>query len=268
LDDKDPGMNYIAATTVDNKDNEITLRNENPKSGSDLKDEKTIGESSLRNDVPLADHSLRKELNPPINSASKSYRRVDDSGKTHWDKTHFILAIESGSSMKRKWGQIISGIQNWLRSISSDNVLVSLFTYDSTAKIQALYKKPRDLNSIIDKGIEADGGSKVDLSVALKTYPEVISAEEGHSAIGWLHYGFLFACQDSPYPHEALEQFIEVKGANSINFFLNALTQIERTFEITKIVSALEGVHYSVRKGADYGKSLMEALTRDPTKFN
>lgn len=266
LGNKDHGMNYITASSVENKDNEITLRNEYPKSGSDLKNERSMDESSLKNDVPLADHSLRKELNPPRNSVLKSYKQTDDSGKTTWDKTHFILGIESGFSMKRKWGQVITGIQNWLRSISSDNVLVSLFTYDSTAKIQALYRKPRDLNSMIDKGIEVNGGSEVDLAIALKTYPDIINADEGQSAVGWLHYGFLFAYQDSPYPHEALDQFVKVKEANSINFFFNALTQIERTFGMTKIVNALEGVHYSVRKGADYGKSFTEALTRDPTK--
>lgn len=261
-------MNYIAASSVENKDNEITLRNDNPKSIYDLKGEGSLGESSLRNDVPLADHSLRRELNAPVSAPLDSHKRFLDAGKVKWSKTHFIVGIESGSSMKRKWGQTLSGIQNWLRSISSDNVLVSLFTYDTSARVAAVYRKPTDMNSIIDKGVEANGGNTVDLAVALSTFPEIVNAEEGRDKISpdWLHYCVIFACQDSPYPQNAVDELVKFKETNG-NLFFSALTQVDRTFEMTKIATALEGVHHSIRKNADYGKSFVEALTRDPTKF-
>lgn len=258
-------MNYIAASEIENKESELTLRNEDPKVGNDSKNDGSMAESSLKNDTPLADHSLRKEVNPPKSSAFAEHKRVDEAGKVKWDRTHFILGIESGYSMKRRWGQVVAGIQNWLRSISSDNVLVSLFTYDSVAHVEALYKHPRDLNSLVDKGIEAKGGA-VNLSAALSTFPTVIAADEGRDKSDWLHYGFIFACEDSPYSQDAVNELVQFKETKVDKFFFNVLSQVERTFEMTRVATALDGVHYSVRKGADFGKSLAEALTRDPAK--
>eukprot|EP00826_Nyctotherus_ovalis_P058473 TRINITY_DN8039_c0_g1_i19.p1 TRINITY_DN8039_c0_g1~~TRINITY_DN8039_c0_g1_i19.p1 ORF type:complete len:141 (-),score=37.98 TRINITY_DN8039_c0_g1_i19:47-469(-) len=99
LTGKDHGMNYIAASEIENKESELTLRNENPKVGNDSKNEGSMVESSLKNDTPLADHSLRKEVNPPKSSAFAEHKRADETGKAKWDRTHFILGIESGYAM-------------------------------------------------------------------------------------------------------------------------------------------------------------------------
>lgn len=168
--------------------------------------------------------------------------------------------------MKQRWGQVINGIVSWLAKMKDKEVLVSIFTYDTSVHMGPLYKTPSELTEILNKGIEASGNENVSLGAAIEALGKVINAEEGISkgALNWLHYAILVTGEDSNYPDKQLGEFLEFKKKNGINFFFNAVSQIERTFEMTKLATTLEGVHYSVRRGSDFGKAISEALERDP----
>lgn len=109
------GPGYVEASSVENKESELTLRNEKPKSEYGLGDDKSQ-ESTLRNDAPLAEHSLRKEINPPRSSLVDTYKRSYGAGKASWEKTHFMLGIEAGgkrSSDRRKDEEQVGTGNQW-----------------------------------------------------------------------------------------------------------------------------------------------------------
>lgn len=86
------------ASSAENKESEITLRNEMPKSGYEARGDKSLAESTLRNDTPITEHCLRKELGPPRTPAMNAHKKVGSSGNISWERTHFILALESGGT--------------------------------------------------------------------------------------------------------------------------------------------------------------------------
>eukprot|EP00826_Nyctotherus_ovalis_P049520 TRINITY_DN5999_c0_g1_i7.p1 TRINITY_DN5999_c0_g1~~TRINITY_DN5999_c0_g1_i7.p1 ORF type:complete len:323 (+),score=37.97 TRINITY_DN5999_c0_g1_i7:73-1041(+) len=92
------GPGYVEAPSLENRESELTLRNEKPKSGYELGDDKSQ-ESTLRNDIPLAEHSLRKEINPPRSALMNTYKKSYGAGKASWEKTHFMLGIEAGGKL-------------------------------------------------------------------------------------------------------------------------------------------------------------------------
>lgn len=159
MDNQITGVNYILASSIENKDNEITLRNEAPKSEYSFR-HGDVRENTLRNEPPLSEKQLRKDV--PVLSKreepkreeskreepkkevpkkeepkkpepkkeepkkeepkkpepkkeepkkeettkqpeeSKGHKKLDETGKITWDKTHFILAIEAGSNFRNK----------------------------------------------------------------------------------------------------------------------------------------------------------------------
>ena len=258
-------MNYIEASSVENKDSELTLRNEIPKSNFDSSG-KFGSESSVKNDMPIADRCLMVKINPPKKDIINQHKQPTSPGKVTWTKTHFIIAIDSGAEMKRKWGQVTVGIKNWLQTLSDKNAFVTIFTYDTNLHMGSICKTPSESISIIEKEIEVNGEEKVLLETAIKGFETILESPEAENVIGndWLNYGVILTCEDSPYPQDAVSLFVEYKNSRLINFFFNGMSQIARTFEMTRLATALEGVHYSIKKTADLGRAITEGLERDP----
>lgn len=123
MDNQTTGVNYILASSIENKDNEITLKNEVPKSEYSMKNDDSR-EGTLRNEPPLSEKSLRKDIplavarelrgEPPVKKEpepaitkkepeelkdSKEHKKVDEDGKIKWNTTHFIFGIEAGGNL-------------------------------------------------------------------------------------------------------------------------------------------------------------------------
>lgn len=213
-------------------------------------------------------HSLRKEINPPATSIISEYKKTDESGVITWKNTHFILGIEGGADMKKRWPQITSEIKSWLRKLPKEGVVVSVFTFDSTCSIGPLYNTPAELLATISKRFEVQGGSRISFTPVLDTLCEVIKspAKAKKNAQDFLHYSAVLVTQDFKCPQAAIAKFLEDKKMNGYNFFINVVSQVKKTEEVTELVKALDGVHYSIRKDADVGSSFVEALERDPLK--
>jgi len=172
--------------------------------------------------------------------------------------------------MKRRWGQVISGIQSWLSTLSGPEVLVSFFTYDTTAHNVIVYRTPEELSNLINQGLEVSSGAYVSLPIVFETTEDIIGGKNVPVQIDseWLHYEVLMTVSDFEYPTEALHEFALFKKDRGINYFLNAITQLGRNDEMTKVVTSLEGVHYSIKRGANFTTAFTEALERDPFKGN
>lgn len=170
--------------------------------------------------------------------------------------------------MKRKWGQVISGIQSWLTTLSGPHVLVSFFTYDSTAHNLIKYKTPEELGNLLNQGLEVSGGSYVSIPVAFKTTADIIGGKDVPAEVDseWLHYQVLMTVNDFEYPNDALNEFTMLKKGKDLTYFINAITQLGRNDEITKVVTTLEGVHYSIKRGTNFTTAFIEALEKDPFK--
>eukprot|EP00826_Nyctotherus_ovalis_P048205 TRINITY_DN564_c0_g1_i3.p1 TRINITY_DN564_c0_g1~~TRINITY_DN564_c0_g1_i3.p1 ORF type:complete len:111 (+),score=52.04 TRINITY_DN564_c0_g1_i3:25-333(+) len=76
----------------------------------------------------------------------------------------------------------------------------------------------------------------------------------------------LMTVTDFEYPGETVSNFVAFRKLKDLSFFFNAVTQLGRNAEMTKVATALDGVHYSVRKGANFTTAFIEALERDPFK--
>lgn len=125
MGDTIPEVNYDSLPSKEapnESPNESTLRNEIPKSERSVANAMK-SENTLRNEQPISDRKqkstivprtqpLKKEVpsrleapkdpqeedkNVPSGDPLEKHQIVDSSGKVKWDKTHFILAIESGS---------------------------------------------------------------------------------------------------------------------------------------------------------------------------
>ena len=168
--------------------------------------------------------------------------------------------------MKRRWGQITTGIKDWLNKVKDDNILVSLFTFDSTSYKGPMYNTPSELLGALNEGIEANGGDNVLTSVGLDTFVEIMQSEQRVSkgTLNWLHYGAMLIGEDSEYPDKAINSLIEFKREKNIKFFFNVVSEVKKKIKLTTLATALEGVHYSLRNKADIGKGFAEALERDP----
>jgi len=66
MDNQESGVNYILASSIENKDNELTLKNEVPKSEYTMKSN-DMREGTLRNEPPLSEKSINKHTLSPIN---------------------------------------------------------------------------------------------------------------------------------------------------------------------------------------------------------
>lgn len=130
MDNQISGVNYILASSIENKDNEITLKNEVPKSEYSMKNddsregtlrnEPPLSEKSLKKDAPLAkepsdprrarevprEAPVKKEPAPVITKKEpeelkdpKEHKKVDEDGKIKWNTTHFVFGIEAGGSL-------------------------------------------------------------------------------------------------------------------------------------------------------------------------
>eukprot|EP00826_Nyctotherus_ovalis_P024125 TRINITY_DN1865_c0_g1_i5.p1 TRINITY_DN1865_c0_g1~~TRINITY_DN1865_c0_g1_i5.p1 ORF type:complete len:340 (-),score=57.92 TRINITY_DN1865_c0_g1_i5:42-1061(-) len=123
-------------------------------------------------------HSLRKEINPPATSIISEYKKTDESGAIMWKNTHFILGIEGGISMKKRWPQITSEIKSWLKRLPKEGVVVSAFTFDSTFSIGPLYNTPAEILAAVSKRFEVRGGSGVSFTPVLNTLSEIMKSPE------------------------------------------------------------------------------------------
>ena len=170
--------------------------------------------------------------------------------------------------MKRKWGQILSGIQLWLSNLGQADILISLFTFDTKAYNIISYKTPEELNNILKGGLEINGSRMVSLTTSFDTVIEIIGKENSSSKVDkdWLHYEILMTVENPQYTSDSLNNFIDFKKSSGITFFFNTIAQVERVFEITKIATALDGVHYSIKRGVNFSSAFNEALERDPFK--
>eukprot|EP00826_Nyctotherus_ovalis_P030022 TRINITY_DN2382_c0_g3_i1.p1 TRINITY_DN2382_c0_g3~~TRINITY_DN2382_c0_g3_i1.p1 ORF type:complete len:426 (+),score=145.50 TRINITY_DN2382_c0_g3_i1:159-1436(+) len=219
-------------------------------------------------EAPPPEKSLRKEINPPRTSIIREYKKNAEGIKVTWERTHFILGIEAGKNMKKRWGLVISGLKSWVKNLHNGNVLISLFTFDSTFHLGPVCKSPSEFAEILSKGIEIRGGSEVSLSPAIETFADIIKSPDvtKNNALNFLHYGAILIGEEPKYPDSAVSKFLEFKKREGINFFFDVVSQVEVGHDLTKLATALEGVHYSVRKGGDLGLAFAEALERDPLK--
>jgi len=220
-------------------------------------------------EAPLApEESLRKEVGPLRSAIAKDFKKDGVGRKATWERTHFILGIEGGLSMKRRWGSVIAGLQSWTNRLKDGNILISLFTFDSTSHIGHICKSPSEFAGLLAKGIEIRGASEVFLSTAIDTFADIINNSEvaKNSTLNYLHYGAILIGEKTKYPDDSVSKFLEFKKREAINFFFNISSQVEGSHELSRLATALEGIHYSIRKGADLGLAFAEALERDPFK--
>jgi len=217
---------------------------------------------------PTPEKSLRKEIAPPRNAIVKDFKKDAAGGKATWERTHFILGIEGGANMKKRWGSVMAGLQSWTNKLKDGNILISLFTFDSTFHTGPICKSPSEFADLLAKGIEIRGANEVSLSAAIDTFADIIKNPEvaNNSALGYLQYGAILIGENTKYPDDSLSKFLDFKKREGISFFFNISSQVETTYELTRVATALEGVHYSIRKGADLGLAFAEALERDPLK--
>ena len=255
------------------KDTEITqsrmgneLKEDNKESEEPLFKKPPPEESSIRSDKSEAEGSLRKEKSAPVNAIPRSFKKRTSGNKIEFEKTHFIVAIEAGANTKHKWGEIINGLQEWLKSLSDDSILVSLFTFDSSYYITEVCKTPSEMLALVTQGIEARGAAFVNIDAVLDGFCEILkSAERGKkNAYEYLNYGFMFIGDDGKYSELAVNKFLDVKKNNGPSFFMNITSQVKRTYVLTELIGSIGGVHYSIRKDKDLGLAIAESLQRDP----
>jgi hypothetical protein len=124
MDQQESGVNYILASSIENKDNELTLKNEVPKSEYTIKSN-DMREGTLRNEPPLSEKSLRKDVplvareqpkprempqreapkeEKPIESKRepeevKEHKKINEEGNIEWNTTHFVFGVEAGSNL-------------------------------------------------------------------------------------------------------------------------------------------------------------------------
>lgn len=172
------------------------------------------------------------------------------------------------AEMKRKWGQVISGVQSWLSTLNGPEVLVSFFMYDSQPRNVIVYKTPEEMGSLLSQGLEVPGSVYVSLPVVFKAITDIIERRDapGYVDAEWLHYAIVMTVTDFDYPGEAVSSFAAFRKLKELNLFFNAITQLGRNAEMTKVATALDGVHYSIRKGANFTTAFIEAMERDPFK--
>ena len=124
MEESDSNMGYIMASSIENKDSEGTLRNEDPKSEIYNKKNPSQHESTLRNEQPISERKPGVSFIPESQPFSQvevpkravttkpepeekknvprdsdpliNHRTVEESGKVVWDKTHFIIAVDAG----------------------------------------------------------------------------------------------------------------------------------------------------------------------------
>lgn len=209
---------------------------------------------------------IKTEVKAPGDSPVRTHMQVDSNGNVKWTKTHFIIAVEDGITMKRRWRQTIGGIKAWLKTLSSSrDALISIFTFDIIGQNGMLYRRPNELVSAIES-IVPSGATKISLEGGVGTFVEVINDDAGKSTKvpEWLHYGILITAEGSEAPREAINTVKKFKQRDDVKFFLNAISQTEMTGEINKLVKELEGVHYVINPGSNFGNAFNEAMKKNP----
>jgi len=209
---------------------------------------------------------ITTEVKAPSSSPVKGHMSIDSNGNVNWTKTHFMIAIEDGVTMKRRWRQIMGGIKSWLRSLSSSrDVVVSMFTFDIIGQNGRLYRPPYELVSAIED-MKPTGATRISLEGPLNTFTEIMNDNLGKSikAPEWIHYGILITAEGSEAPKEGLSAIQKFKGRHTVKFFLNAISQTEMTGEVDKLVKELEGVHHVINPKANFGNAFIEAMRKDP----
>lgn len=212
--------------------------------------------------------SLRKEINAPRTSIVKDYKKEAPNHRATWERTHFILGIEAGANMKKRWGSIIAGLQEWVKKLQDGKILISLFTFDSTFHLGPICKTPSEFADLLAKGIEIRGANEISLSAALDTFADIIKSPEvaKKGALNYLHYCAMLIGENTKYPEASLTKFLEFKKRQGVNFFFDIVSQVGNGSDLNKMASILEGVHYSIRKEGDMGLAFVETLERDPLK--
>lgn len=209
---------------------------------------------------------IKTEMKAPANSPVRTHMQADSNGNVRWTKTHFMIALEDGITMKRRWRQTIGGIKAWLKTLSSSkDTLVSIFTFDVIGQNGRLYRRPNELVSAIESMVPS-GASRISLEGPVNTFVEIMNDNAGKSmrVPEWLHYGILITAEGSEAPREAVNAVQKFKRRHGVNFFLNAISQTEMAGEIDKLVKELEGVHYIINPGSNFGNAFNEAMKKNP----
>jgi hypothetical protein len=207
---------------------------------------------------------IKKVVSAPSRSIVNDHVTMNE--RIGWKKTHFIVAIENDLTIKKRWKQIVGGIKYWLNTLSScEDVLISSFSFDILAHNPKLYKTPAEMLEEIEGMIPIENLS-FSLNTAIINYEEVIKNKEGKNlkTDEWLHYGILIAAGESSYKEGELEEFMRFKKKNEVNFFFTAITQTSNMRDINKLTIALEGVHYTINRLANFGKAFTEAMQKHP----
>jgi hypothetical protein len=209
---------------------------------------------------------ITTEMNAPSSSPVRTHMSTDSNGNVKWTKTHFMIAVEDGVTLKRRWRQTMGGIKSWLKSLSSSrDVLVSIFTFDIIGQNGRLFRPPSELVSGVES-MKPSGAQRISLEGPIHTFLEIMNDNLGKSmrVPEWLHYGILITAEGSEAPKEGLNAMQKFKRRYGVNFFLNAISQTEMTGEVDKLVKELEGVHYIINPKANFGNAFTEAMRKNP----
>eukprot|EP00826_Nyctotherus_ovalis_P009674 TRINITY_DN12560_c0_g1_i2.p1 TRINITY_DN12560_c0_g1~~TRINITY_DN12560_c0_g1_i2.p1 ORF type:complete len:332 (+),score=88.07 TRINITY_DN12560_c0_g1_i2:755-1750(+) len=195
----------------------------------------------------LVERSLLASIKRIIESKQaeevKEFRKLKQSGKISWVKTHFIFALDCSGSMKgTRWDSVIVGLSECLDRIKRmKHVCVSAFTFDIKPNPFCRERSPHQ--AIANSSQIPFTGKGTDYKRALK-YAIALIRKSRHPdylvCIMFLSDG-LGGC-----PNECIEELKEMREKGKKILFYTIACDTEEETEMMKMANELQGEHYKV----------------------
>jgi len=173
----------------------------------------------------------------------KEFRKLKESGKISWVKTHFIFALDCSGSMKgTRWDSVIVGLSECLDRIKRmKQVCVSAFTFDIKPNPFCRERNPHQ--AIANSSQIPFTGKGTDYKRALK-YATALINKTRHPdyliCIMFLSDGL------GGFPKECIEELKEMKEKGRKILFYTIACDTDEESDMMLMARELQGEHYKV----------------------
>jgi uncharacterized protein YegL len=180
--------------------------------------------------------------------SARSHFSLDPiSGRLHWTKTHFILALDSSKAMTgRRWKGVLDGFQMFLQYLLREKeVVVSAFTFDEEVTPYIKEQQPSKVKAMQTE-LPFTSGSDRKYGKALSKLLGLMATENAPDFQDYLPCVLFVSTGKGGYPEEEMSSLMLLKSEGKDFLFFSFACETEGDADMERIASGLNGEHFRI----------------------
>jgi len=188
-------------------------------------------------------NSIKKIVASKQAEGIEEFKKMEESGKASWSKTHFIFILDCSGSMKgARWDAVRIGYDTCLKKIQSmTNVFVSAFSFD--IKVNPFCKEKVPAVAMVNSVKIPFTGKGTNYKRALEY---AISLMKQTKRKDYLTCVMFLSDGLGGYPDEGVKEILQMKEDGRKIIFYTIACETDEEEDMIKMATDLGGEHYKV----------------------